>query len=44
MKAYFQFYEMLMNQLLNDETKIIVMTNYLKDIIKVWWLQKEEQL
>ncbi len=44
MKAYFQFYEMLMNQLLNNKAKITVMTDYLKDTVKVWWLQKEEQL
>jgi len=43
-KAYFQFYKMLMNWLLNDEAKITVMINYLKNIIKVWWLQKEEWL
>jgi len=44
MKAYFQFYKMLMNWLLNDEVKIIVTINYLKDIIKVWWLWKKEWL
>jgi len=35
MKAYFQFYKMLMNQLLSDEAKITVTVSYLKDIIKV---------
>ncbi len=35
---------MLMNWLLNDEVKIIVMINYLKDTVKVWWLWKEEWL
>ncbi len=35
---------MLMNWLLSDEAKITVMTDYLKDTVKVWWLQKEEQL
>jgi len=44
MKAYFQFYKMLMNWLLNDEAKITVIVSYLKDIVKIWWLQKEEQL
>ncbi len=33
-----------MNQLLSDEAKITVMINYLEDTVKVWWLQKEEQL
>ena len=33
-----------MNQFLNDKAKITVIINYLKDTIKVWWLQKEEQL
>jgi len=35
MKAYFQFYKMLTNQLLNDEVKITVMISYLKDTVKV---------
>jgi len=35
---------MLMNWLLSDEAKIIVMISYLKGTVKVWWLQKEEQL
>ena len=33
-----------MNWLLNDEAKITVIVSYLKDIVKIWWLQKEEQL
>jgi len=44
MKAYFQFYKTLTNWLLNDEVKITVMISYLKDTVKVWWLQKEEWL
>ena len=35
MKAYFQFYEMLINQLLNDKVKITVTVSYLKDTVKV---------
>ncbi len=35
MKAYFQFYKMLMNWLLNDKTKITVIINYLKDTVKI---------
>ena len=33
-----------MNWLLSDEAKITVMISYLKDTVKVWWLQKEEWL
>ncbi len=44
MKAYFQFYKMLINWLLSDKVKIIVMISYLKDTVKVWWLWKEEWL
>jgi len=38
MKAYFQFYKMLINQLLSNEAKITVIISYLKDTVKVWWL------
>ncbi len=44
MKAYFQFYKTLINQLLSNEAKITVTISYLKDTVKVWWLWKEEQL
>ena len=35
---------MLMNQLLSDKAKITVTVSYLKDTVKVWWLQKEKWL
>lgn len=41
-KVYFQFYEMLTNQVLSNEAKITVTADYLKNTVKIWWLWKKE--